>query len=207
VKIDYSRKALQFYRWIPDQTGGRAQVDDDALVHAVLLNHPHAWERYKTKELRRMIAERYLRRDEAVTAVCGRDVRVVYPMAFDTGEDEACAECKGLLATRGLLGEEEFARQLRDAGHRQWRLESERRRRRQQKAEAQQSARDLAAGDAVASAEEPFTLGADHDETPEGESDKLSVTPEGVDPHDNSTWMFPELHKNDPPSDEETTTA
>lgn len=191
MKLDFSRKALQFYRWIPDEDGGYPQVDDDAVVHAVLLNHPHSWVRSKTKELRRMGAVVYLRKLESVTAVCGRDVRVVYPMAFDTGEAEGCAECNGLLATRRLIGEDEFARQLRNAEHRQWLIEWERRRRRQQRAEAQQSARDLAAGDAGASAEDPFTW-ADHDDTPEG-----------VDPDDNSTWMFPALHQDEPPSGEE----
>lgn len=138
MRIDFSRKALQHYRWRTSPNGrGWAEVDDDPPVHAVLLDHPHRLSRYWTKDLRKQTTVEYLRRDDSVPAVCGRSVRVVYPMAFDTGADEhLCQACTSMLDARQLMGEAEFWRQVDVARSRESRLEWQRRRKHLQKANA-----------------------------------------------------------------------
>jgi hypothetical protein len=185
LKIDKSRKAVQFYRWQRSPNGrGCAEVDDDAPVHAVLLEHPKSWKRYKLAPLRQLFAVEYLRRHDEVTAVCGVDVRVVYPMTFDTAEDEVCPACKGLLNVRSVVGEAEFWRQVEEAAHREYQRGLERDRRRADKASALQLVHDLESANAA-----------------------LDEIPEVVDVRNNSTWVFPALHRNEEPGDEADGTA
>ncbi|MDA2893616.1 hypothetical protein PDG61_22055 [Mycolicibacterium sp. BiH015] len=130
MKVEFSRKALQHYRWRTSPNGrGWHEVDDDAPVHAVLLNHPHRLSRYWTKDLRKQTTVEYLRKDESVPAVCGRSVRVVYPMAFDTSaEERLCQACTSMLDARQLMGEAEFWRQVDAGARRESLLEWQRRR-------------------------------------------------------------------------------
>lgn len=131
---------MQYYRWhFAPGDDGWAEVDDNAQVHAVLLDHPQSWRRYATRELRNMRGVVYLRRYESVTAVCGLSVRVVYPMSFETGEDEACRSCKSLLEMRRLVGEDEFWRHVDEAAHQQYMRELERDRKRQKRTASHQT--------------------------------------------------------------------
>lgn len=75
-------------------------ADDRLFVHAVLLNDPV--KRIYNDTLRRLRFQHgpeefhYLGAPEAI---CGRHVRVVYPMPFKPDEeDDACPECKQLLS-------------------------------------------------------------------------------------------------------------
>jgi hypothetical protein len=73
--------------------------DDRILVHAVLLNDPvKRWNGHTVKRLKSLHEPLYLNYWEAAEAICSRRVRLVYAMSFHPEDDDACPDCKRLVA-------------------------------------------------------------------------------------------------------------
>ena len=105
---------------IPDSRAAEKQWDvaptagTRVFVHAVLLNDPaRPWTRHKARRFRSLHEPEHIEyASEAPDAVCGRRVRLVYPMSFDDEEDDACPDCLKLIAI-WQIDPEEYRRQAR----------------------------------------------------------------------------------------------
>jgi hypothetical protein len=107
TKIPDSRAAEK--RWDVSPT-----ANVRVFVHAVLLSDPaRPWTRYKARRFRSLREPEHIEYAfDAPEAVCGRRVRLVYPMSFDDEEDDACPDCLKLIAI-WQIDPEEYRRQAR----------------------------------------------------------------------------------------------
>ncbi|WP_157895843.1 hypothetical protein [Mycobacteroides chelonae] len=105
MKINDSRAAVQRYviRRSADGYPIPAIPEKCGPVHAILLNDPRNWQQRKLVLSKRPRTVEYIERSwTAARSACGIDVRVVYPMSFDTEEDDVCLDCRGLLVVRSM---------------------------------------------------------------------------------------------------------
>jgi hypothetical protein len=91
---------------------------------------------------------------EAPEAVCGRRVRLVYPMSFDDREDDACPDCLKLIAI-WRIDPDEYRRQARIVEQEIQQRERSRRERREAQTEAK---RPFEAVDESEAEDEPLDL-------------------------------------------------
>jgi hypothetical protein len=157
--------------------------DDYGPVHAVLLECPDKWRRRKLDRFKQISHVEFIEYEwNAPQSVCGRSVRVVYPMPFDADEDDACPQCKQLLLVRSI-DPEEYHRQLHDL----------------ERQERQRKSRRLAQ---KKSEEERQRIFEDLDEFYERQGRDPGDIADGLDLEDPSTWIFPNLHQDESEGDD-----
>lgn len=178
MKINDSRAAVQRYviRRSSDGYPVPAIPDRCQPVHAILLDDPRNRQQRKLALSRRTRTIEYIEYSwSAPQTVCGIDVRVVYPMPFNTDEDDACKGCKGLLKVRSM-DVEVYLRQRSE-------MLRERRRELQSK-----RVRELS---------QVFEFLDRFYDQQDGESGDSGPGPKPGDP-----WVFPDLHRPDRPIDQ-----
>ncbi|MBN7443412.1 hypothetical protein I3U51_23025 [Mycobacteroides abscessus subsp. abscessus] len=105
MKINDSRAAVRRYVIRRSSEGEPipAVPEKCGPVHAILLDNPRNWQQRKRVLSKRLRAVEYIERSWApAQTVCGIDVRVIYPMPFDTDEDDSCRDCENLLVVRSM---------------------------------------------------------------------------------------------------------
>ncbi|OKH84421.1 hypothetical protein EB75_04625 [Mycobacterium sp. ST-F2] len=98
MKVPESRAAARRYRIHEDRLGRYPEVPEDiGLVHALLFDRREdlpAWKRRPNWMDRPKFHDPiFLDSWSYEEAACGCRVRLVFPVPFDTSEDEACPEC------------------------------------------------------------------------------------------------------------------
>jgi hypothetical protein len=96
VKIADSRAAAQRYDIRQDRLGKYPEVPDDiGPIHALLYDPPGSEGRrlHPRKWLDEPCHEPVFLEWSDEEAACGRRVRLVFPVSFDTGEPDACPHC------------------------------------------------------------------------------------------------------------------
>ncbi len=128
MKIPESRAAVQRYRVREDDLGWYPDMPDEPVpVHALLFDPDELryrrrhWLDNPTHEV--MYLESGYESEEAA---CGRQMRVVFPMSFDTDEDDACPQCLDM-AQLWVTDREEYDRRVRER-HDRWQRQDEERR-------------------------------------------------------------------------------
>jgi hypothetical protein len=96
VKITHSRATAARYRIGEDRFGKYPAVPDDlGPIHALLFDPPGAsprgWQPRRWLDEEKFHEEVFLGLGEE--AACGRYVRLVFPVRFDTNENDACPKC------------------------------------------------------------------------------------------------------------------
>ncbi|MGV0582101.1 hypothetical protein ABQE57_25850, partial [Mycolicibacterium elephantis] len=178
AKIENSRAAVRRYiiRRSPVDGAPSPDVPDKCgPVHAVLVQAPSRWEQHKLEKLARHRGIQFIEWEwNAPYSMCGVQVRVVYPMTFDTDEDDACPECKALAAIRSI-DPAEYMRQAAQV--------AQRRRQREQRRlirDRQRKGHDRFIEQLEDAAAEP----------------ELGVMSPKVDPRHPGNWLFPDLNRN-----------
>lgn len=168
MKINDSRAAVRRYviRRSDDGYPIPAVPENCGPVHAILLEDPHNWQQRKLALSKRLRAVEYIEYSwAAARTVCGINVRVVYPLSFDTEEGDSCKDCKSLLVVRSV-DVDVYMRQR-----------SELLRARRQELQLKQSPRPP----------EPFEFLDQFYDEPANQS--------GPDVRPGDPWVFPDLHR------------
>jgi hypothetical protein len=117
-KIPNSHPAVA--RYVSSRYGEPELPDDYGKVHAVFYVEPGQatpliwrWRSVSMKLLAQMKRIEYVEGWPPLDAACGARVRVILPMAFHLGEDNACLPCKRL-AVIWAMDPEECIRQIQD---------------------------------------------------------------------------------------------
>lgn len=97
MKIPESRAAARRYDVLEDRQGKYPAVPEDyGLVHALLFDRPEKlpkWKRRPDWMDKPKFHEPIFLEWSHEEAACGRRMRLVFPVPFDTDEDDACPEC------------------------------------------------------------------------------------------------------------------
>lgn len=124
MKIPDSRAAAERYVIRQDRFGRYPELPDDyGPVHAVLNNH-------HTRDIHRFREPEFVQWSNP-EAACGRHVGVLFPLPFDTGEDDACPDCLEMVRLwvhdRAEYDRRVIEREQRrtDARRREWELQRE----------------------------------------------------------------------------------
>jgi hypothetical protein len=95
MKIPDSRAAAERYVVLRDRFGARPEVPDElGPVNAVLLP---TLDNGRRNELEKKYHGPLFLEWSSEEAACGRHVRLVFPLPFDTAEDDACPDCLAMV--------------------------------------------------------------------------------------------------------------
>ena len=131
MKIADSRAAVRRYERRENHLGWYPELPEDlGRVHALLFDPPGSWTRQvRTRHWldRRVHEVTFLESAfESEEAACGRRMRVVFPMLFDTEEPDACPQCLDMV-NLWVTDREEYDRRVEERTDRWQRQDDERR--------------------------------------------------------------------------------
>lgn len=120
MKVEGSRAAAARYVIRKDHLGAYPDVPDDyGPVHAVLLDtRASPWRRKERRKYLELHHEVFME-FAAEEAACGHRVRLIFPLSFDTDEDDACPTCLEMVGL-WLNDRDEFDRRVSERSRRQW---------------------------------------------------------------------------------------
>ncbi|TXI55923.1 hypothetical protein [Mycolicibacter arupensis] len=120
MKVPDSRAAAARYEIAEDRLGCYPVVPDDiGPIHAVLLDATTSpWKRKVRREYTKAHEELFLE-FSAEEAACGRNVRLIFPLSFDTDEDDACPNCLEMVDL-WLTDRDGYDRRIRERRQRRW---------------------------------------------------------------------------------------
>ncbi|MBS9535093.1 hypothetical protein KIH27_16010 [Mycobacterium sp. M1] len=120
MKVPDSRAAAARYEITEDRFGCYPAVPDDlGPIHAVLLDATKSpWRRKERRKYTKAHEELFLEFFPE-EAACGRNVRLIFPLSFDTGEDDACAECLEMVEL-WTTDRDAYDRRVRERQRRRW---------------------------------------------------------------------------------------
>lgn len=122
MKVANSRAAAARYDIAEDDLGCYPVVPDElGPIHAVLLDATKSpWKRKVRKRYLNAHEELFLEFGIQVEeAACGRNVRLIFPLSFDTSEDDACAECLEMVEL-WMTDPAAYDRRVRERQQRRW---------------------------------------------------------------------------------------
>jgi hypothetical protein len=119
MKIENSRAAVRWFDRVPvDRDAIPVEPADPGTVHAYLFDPDPMFASQTLKWILKQPGTALLE-DGAEEAACGIGVRVVYRMAFDTGDPEACERCLEM-ADLWQANRNEYRRRVEER-HERWR--------------------------------------------------------------------------------------
>lgn len=115
MKITDTRAAFRNYDLVRDPVDHLLDPilpEEPGLVHAVVLHTDRKYRPHRLTALNAMRGPIFASYSGQYEALCGRHVKVILPMPFDTDEDELCPQCLRWLTLRHT-NPAEFQRQYR----------------------------------------------------------------------------------------------